>query len=525
MAHLLEGVKAAQADLTGGTQVKLTANLAKATACTPKGPVNSPVVSAPSPPTKPLSWSQKQSQKDVVTKPSFKGTRVTELHFAVPKGGPFAPFTTATGVALKVALETLLSHFIPTTVIPKFNANPIIAARWSTNNNLVVCFHQAVTPSMSDALITALKAQVKKDTPVPMDTAQIEGLPTTSPEDKVRILNKPPTAMLKFLSVSTLHPNSSTVTPEDLLQDIQSHPAWEHVPLWSPPKFLVQRGDDLQPAHVVVVSVVDDTQGSVSKALMQTMVRFSGSGGHTCFRWVPMSQVPMCNICQQWGHHGSRCKTNRLVCEKCRGPHLVKVHTHTCKACKSGWGDTCQPSCANCGSTHSTTNRACPFWEERFNYSGISDLVKKRRDELITAHGPAAQNNKGHCPWGPGSRNRGAMAAPIIVKGTTTTGCTTTIGYKRPTPPNGLQGPIPPPQPSKVQTTFHFTNTFAAITAEGIVPPPPSDPIRAYIDGMLDIQDKIKEFTEDNGAAGLQDSYIDPSPAPAGPSGIPPHHA
>jgi hypothetical protein len=239
MAHLLEGVKAARADLTGSAQVKLTANLAKATACTPKGPVNSPAVSAPSLPTKPLSWSQKQSRKDIITKPGFKGTRVTELHFAVPKGGPFTPFTTVTGVALKVTLETLLSHFIPTAVVPEFNANPIIAARWSTNDNLVVHFHQAVTPSMSDTLITALKAQVKKDTPVPMDTAQIEGLPTTSPEDKVRILNKPPTTMLKFLSVSTLHPNGSTVTPKDLLQDIQLHPAWEHVPLWSPPKFLV----------------------------------------------------------------------------------------------------------------------------------------------------------------------------------------------------------------------------------------------------------------------------------------------
>ena len=114
--------------------------------------------------------------------------------------------------------------------------------------------------------------------------------------------------------------------------------------LWSPPKFLIRKGQDKAPAHIVVVSVEDDEQGSVGRALMKTTVFFSSCGRHTCLWWVPKNNVTMCSVCQMWGHHTARCQTNRLVCTKCRGPHTVKSHLVLCATCKQGKGDECHPS-------------------------------------------------------------------------------------------------------------------------------------------------------------------------------------
>ena len=52
---------------------------------------------------------------------------------------------------------------------------------------------------------------------------------------------------------------------------------------------------------MAVVSVEDDTQGSVGKLLMPTTVRFVSCGGRTCFRWITKTDVFMCSTRQQWG--------------------------------------------------------------------------------------------------------------------------------------------------------------------------------------------------------------------------------
>jgi hypothetical protein len=162
----------------------------------------------------------------------------------------------------------------------------------------------------------------------------------------------------------------------------------------------------------------------------------------------------MCTICQQWGHHSVRCRTNRLVCAKCSGPHSIRAHSMACQLCKEGKGNECKPNCANCGGSHPTTSVACPFWEQWFNYNGIQDLVRRRRDELLALH-PGKPLNKAT------DKGKGKAKAPIVAKGTTMTGKTVTLGYKRPTPANSFRGPIPPPPP-------HFQQTKITMAAQAL---------------------------------------------------------
>ena len=337
----------------------------------------------PSPPgnqlqtSKPYTWQQRQSRKDIVNKPSFRGTNAQEMHLTVPQGGPFAPLFGTSGTTLKVGLETRLSGIISQAQAALFEVNPLVAARWSTKDNLILRFHGPASDEMRTAILEAVRTKVRMSRSAEMDTNEAEGAPPPSPSDDVRLLNKPPTTLLKFLSVATINSDGSDVSDEQLLEELKAHPTWNGVTLWSPPKFLVRKGQDKAPTHIVVVSVEDDEQGSVGRALMKTTVFFSSCGGRTCLRWVPKNVVSMCSVCQMWGHHAARCQTNRLVCARCSGPHTVKSHPVSCATCKQGKGDECHPSCSNCGGAHSTTAVECPFWAQRFNYDGIQALVRK----------------------------------------------------------------------------------------------------------------------------------------------------
>ena len=206
----------------------------------------------------------------------------------------------------------------------------------------------------------------------------------------------------------------------------------------------VFNSEDRAPVHIVVVSVEDDEQGSVRHALMKTMVFFSSCGGRTCLWWVPKNNVAMCSVCQMWGHHAAQCQTNRLVCAKCSGPHTVKSHPISCTTCKQGKGDKCRPSCSNCGGPHSTTAIDCPFWAQHFNYNGIQALIRKRRDELIAS-----------CPARTAAP-KPSKKSTLVVKGPLSSRPLAPMGFKKPTPPNGLRGPIPLLPPSLVQTKISF---------------------------------------------------------------------
>lgn len=216
-------------------------------------------------------WQQKQTHKDIVKKPSYKGTSPSEIHVMVPHVEPFSSLFTMSGTNLKVNLEAKLNRFITQVQAKEFEANPLVSAWWSTKDNLILKFHGPVNDTTTSAILDAMKARVRKESMV-MDTNTVEGIRSPSPSEDIRLLNKPPTMLLKFLSVATLNPDDSSVTEDQLLEGVKAHPAWESVTLWSPPKFLLKKGQELGHAHMVVVSIEDNAQGSMGKSLMHTTV-------------------------------------------------------------------------------------------------------------------------------------------------------------------------------------------------------------------------------------------------------------
>ena len=87
-------------------------------------------------------------------------------------------------------------------------------------------------------------------------------------------------------------------------------------------------------------------------------VCFSQSYMWTCYHWVPKQVVSLCTMCQQWGHHASRCHTNWMICSKCAGTHPTCNHDLYCDQCKTGNGHACQPKCSNCDGDHSSVGKA-----------------------------------------------------------------------------------------------------------------------------------------------------------------------
>ena len=63
------------------------------------------------------------------------------MHLTVPQDGPFAPLLGTSGTALKNSLETRLSGIISQAQAAVFEVNPLVAARWSTKDNLILRFH------------------------------------------------------------------------------------------------------------------------------------------------------------------------------------------------------------------------------------------------------------------------------------------------------------------------------------------------------------------------------------------------
>jgi hypothetical protein len=130
---------------------------------------------------------------------------------------------------------------------------------------------------MEQAILSAMIDKAKTARSKAMNIDQPGKDQSPSPLDDICLLNKPPTTLLKFLLVSTINPDGSTVSDDQLLEEVMAHPAWARDTLWSPPKF--KKGQDLGFSHIVVVSVEDDLQGTVGKSLMCTTVHFSSCGG------------------------------------------------------------------------------------------------------------------------------------------------------------------------------------------------------------------------------------------------------
>ena len=398
-------------------------------------------------------WRELGTKRSLVRKPTDKGTSRTELHLKLPENSPAAALSSAHGTDLLSKIADLVRPNLTNDQMSIAATNPLIAARWSVNQNLILRFHSEVTEEIKNYFAGAcepIKPQYQDPTASP-DVSQ----------ESIQILNKPPTTVLKFASVPTLHPNGAMVSDEDLLNDLMASPFWSGICLWTPPKFLTRPGADLQAAEMVIVSVLDDDAGSIGKGLMGKQVRFSQSYTRTCFRWVPKQVVSLCTTCQQWGHHSARCRMNRIVCSKCAGPHPVRNHKLYCDRCKTGNGHACRPKCANCDGEHSTTNSACPFWEQRFNYEGIQELLRKRRDSRLAAKGgkaPAPQRKGTGAPLSNTARGKQPERSTRSRPGG--------AGFTKPFPPNPLVKTVPPPKPPFVRPFVAFAHMEKATEEE-----------------------------------------------------------
>ncbi|KAF8670352.1 hypothetical protein AX14_005889 [Amanita brunnescens Koide BX004] len=180
--------------------------------------------------------------------------------------------------------------------------------------------------------------------------------------DSIAILNKPPTTALKFMTVPRHNEDGLDADSFDLFNDLMAHELWRDVELFSQPRFLPMKPDAA--GGTVIVSVVDDNQGTVGHKLMNTVVSFLGAS-RRCLRWVEKEIQLFCTQCQGWGHLNYNCLSNVMRCSKCSGPHDYKQHDRFCEICKTGRGKLCLPKCHNCHGPHFSSSKDCIFYLNR----------------------------------------------------------------------------------------------------------------------------------------------------------------
>ena len=226
-------------------------------------------------------------------------------------------------------------------------------------------------------LKVALERSIRKDIP--------EG--QADDDSEVEVLNRPPTTSLKFMAVPRFNEDGSPTDSSDLYNDIKATPAWADVSFFSDPKFLSK--DHGAASGIVVLTIVDDDQGTVGRRLMRSVVSFSGAT-RPCLRWVDKQVQPFCGQCMMWGHGGYNCTSNILRCSKCGENHDYKSHEKFCETCQKGAGHICVPKCFNCLGNHFATSKDCEFYRKRTNRQWQVDTFKqyhpsantiKKRDE------------------------------------------------------------------------------------------------------------------------------------------------
>jgi len=157
-------------------------------------------------------------------------------------------------------------------------ANPITAAKWSARGILII----TCTSKLSEDTISALKRALA---PFGSDN-----------DDDIMVMNKPPTTLLKFAAVSTVNPDGSETSPEELYRDIMVHPKWQGVKIVDGLKFISRRGTAIGLSAVVLVGVEDDHNGSIGKRLLNTTVPFN-CGSRRCQQWIVAKGARQCLTC------------------------------------------------------------------------------------------------------------------------------------------------------------------------------------------------------------------------------------
>ncbi|KAF8697659.1 hypothetical protein AX14_001316 [Amanita brunnescens Koide BX004] len=345
-------------------------------------------------------WRAIETNKSLVLRPGTKGTRVSELHIRVPKVAATAHIFSLTGTKLINEVLRLVNDTHNKEGIRALKDNHIVLAKWSMRGNLIIKCSKPMDDTIKTCLHDAIKAAVPP-----------------SSADSIAILNKPPTTALKFSSVPRHNEDGSETDSFDLFNDLMAHELWRDVELFSQPRFLPMKHDAA--GGTVIVSVVDDNQGTIGRKLMNTVVSFSGAS-RRCLRWVEKEAQLLCTQCQCWGHLNYNCLSNIMCCSKCAGPHDYRQHDRFCEVCKSGKGKLCLPKCHNCHGPHFSNSKDCIFYLNRSSKERqvqLQDEFSQKWKEEAAALKAAANSDSGRAA-------RTAMAtkasATATAKGSTT---------------------------------------------------------------------------------------------------------
>src|SRR6266576_525343 len=244
-------------------------------------------------------------------RPTIRGTRSTELHVSLGKNAKTNTLRTQTGNLL---METIIKAVNATATDKELEctkSNPIVSAKWSMRGTLVI---QCFSP-LDDTMIELLKKAANS-----LD------------DDTVTITNRPPTTLLKFTAVPTVNYDGSETDEYDLENDIRSHPAWADVQFVEQPKFITPRGQKKGLTAVVLVSVADNSQGSIGKKLLSTTIHFS-CGPRRCLPWIIKNGAKQCTTCMRWGHPAYWCRSQQATCARCGGNHATVSHPAQCTSC------------------------------------------------------------------------------------------------------------------------------------------------------------------------------------------------
>ena len=338
-------------------------------------PTATPVHQAKARPT----WRAVETNKNLVIRPGTKGTRVSELHIRVPKVAATSHMFSLSGMKLINEVLRLVNESHDKAGIHALKDNHLVLVKWSMRGNLIIKCSKPMDDTIKDCLHNAIKAAVPP-----------------SSADSIAILNKPPTTALKFMTVPRHNEDGSDTDSFDLYNDLMAHELWRDVELFSQPRFLPMK--EGAAGGTVIVSVVDDNQGTIGRKLMNTIVSFSGAS-RRCLCWVEKEAQLFCIQCQCWGHLNFNCLSNVMQCSKCAGLHDYRQHDRFCDICKSGKGKLCLPKCHNCHGPHFASSKDCVFYLNRSSKERqvqLRDEFSQKWKEEAAALKAAANSDAGH---------------------------------------------------------------------------------------------------------------------------------
>ena len=324
------------------------------------------------------SWRAIETNKSLVLRPGTKGTRVSELHIRVPKVPATAHLFSLSGTKLINEVLRLVNESHNKAGIRALKENHLVLVKWSMRGNLIFKCSKPMDDVVKDCLHDAIKAAVPP-----------------SSTDSIAILNKPPTTALKFSSVPRHNKDGTDTDSYDLHNDLMANELWRDVEIFSQPRFLPMKPDAA--GGTVIVSVVDDNNGSVGRKLMNSVVSFSGAS-RRCLRWVEKEAQLHCTQCQGWGHLNFNCLSNIMRCSKCAGPHDYRQHDRYCDLCKAGKGRLCIPKCHNCHGPHFANSKECVFYLNRSSKERqvqLRDEFSQKWKEEAAALKAAANSDSG----------------------------------------------------------------------------------------------------------------------------------